>query len=92
MPQSGSHPNQLSSWPRLLRAVEATYLPGLLQASLRLKNYVPVPLMVVNQAGGSGLVGTTIVAQAKGNAHILLTFIPGQASATGGGEGGRHFP
>jgi putative tricarboxylic transport membrane protein len=41
----------------------------------------PQPLIVVNRAGGSGLVGTTSVVQQKGNAHILLTFIPGQAQA-----------
>ncbi len=41
----------------------------------------PQPLLVVNQAGGSGLVGTTSVAQQKGNPHVLVTFIPGQAQA-----------
>jgi putative tricarboxylic transport membrane protein len=41
----------------------------------------PVPLLVANKAGGSGLVGTTAVAQQKGDAHVLLTFIPGQAQA-----------
>jgi len=41
----------------------------------------PVPLMVSNQAGGSGLVGTTSVAQSKGNVHMLLTFISGQVAA-----------
>src|SRR5512139_2975212 len=41
----------------------------------------PVPLLVVNQAGGSGLVGTTSVVQQKGNSHVLVTFIPGQAQA-----------
>jgi len=41
----------------------------------------PVPLLVVNKAGGSGLVGTTSVAQQKGDPHVLLTFIPGQAQA-----------
>ena len=41
----------------------------------------PVPLLVVNKAGGSGLVGTTAVAQQKGDPHVLLTFIPGQAQA-----------
>jgi putative tricarboxylic transport membrane protein len=49
----------------------------------------PVPLMVVNRPGGSGLVGTTGVAQQRGNPYTLLTFISGQASAplvTGGGS------
>jgi len=49
----------------------------------------PVPLMVVNRPGGSGLVGTTAVAQQRGNPFTLLTFISGQASAplvTGGGS------
>ena len=41
----------------------------------------PVPLLVANKAGGSGLVGTTAVAQQKGDPHVLLTFIPGQAQA-----------
>ncbi len=41
----------------------------------------PQPLIVANLAGGSGLVGTTSVAQQKGNPHILVTFIPGQAQA-----------
>ena len=41
----------------------------------------PVPLLVVNRAGGSGLVGTTSVVQQKGNSHVLVTFIPGQAQA-----------
>jgi putative tricarboxylic transport membrane protein len=41
----------------------------------------PVPLLVANKAGGSGLVGTTAVAQQKGDPHVLLTYIPGQAQA-----------
>lgn len=42
----------------------------------------PVPLLVVNKSGGSGLVGTTAVAhQQKGDPHVLLTYIPGQAQA-----------
>jgi putative tricarboxylic transport membrane protein len=41
----------------------------------------PQPLLVVNRAGGSGLVGTTSVVQQKGNPHVLVTFIPGQAQA-----------
>ena len=41
----------------------------------------PVPLLVVNKAGGSGLVGTTAVVQQKGNPLTLVTFIPGQAQA-----------
>jgi len=41
----------------------------------------PQPLIVVNRAGGSGLVGTTSVVQQKGNPHVLVTFIPGQAQA-----------
>jgi len=41
----------------------------------------PVPLIVVNRAGGSGLVGTTSVVQQKGNPHVLVTFIPGQVQA-----------
>jgi putative tricarboxylic transport membrane protein len=41
----------------------------------------PQPLLVVNRSGGSGLVGTTSVVQQKGNPHVLVTFIPGQAQA-----------
>jgi len=41
----------------------------------------PQPLLVVNRSGGSGLVGTTSVAQQKGNQYVLVTFIPGQAQA-----------
>ena len=41
----------------------------------------PQPLLVVNRSGGSGLVGTTSVAQQKGNEYVLVTFIPGQAQA-----------
>ena len=41
----------------------------------------PVPLLVVNKAGGSGLVGTTDVVQKKGDPHVLVTYIPGQAQA-----------
>jgi putative tricarboxylic transport membrane protein len=36
---------------------------------------------VVNQGGGSGTVGTTAVAHAPGNEHMLLTFISGQVAA-----------
>ncbi len=49
----------------------------------------PVPLLVVNRAGGNGLVGTTAVAQQRGNPLTLLTFISGQTSAplvAGGGS------
>ena len=41
----------------------------------------PVPLIVVNQAGGSGTIGTTSVAQSKGATNMLLTFISGQVAA-----------
>jgi putative tricarboxylic transport membrane protein len=41
----------------------------------------PVSFLVTNQAGGSGMVGTTAVAQSKGNVHMLLTFISGQVAA-----------
>lgn len=44
-------------------------------------NLNPTPLVVVNQAGGSGTVGTTAVAQQSGNDHVLLTFISGQVAA-----------
>ena len=41
----------------------------------------PSPLIVVNQAGGSGTIGMTTVAQAPGNTHMLMTFISGQVTA-----------
>jgi putative tricarboxylic transport membrane protein len=41
----------------------------------------PVPIIVVNQAGGSGTIGMTSVAQSPGNAHMLMTFISGQVTA-----------
>ncbi len=41
----------------------------------------PTPLIVVNQGGGSGTVGTTAVAQSPGNEFMLLTFISGQVAA-----------
>jgi putative tricarboxylic transport membrane protein len=44
-------------------------------------NLNPTPLVVVNQSGGSGTVGTTAVAQQSGNDHVLLTFISGQVAA-----------
>jgi putative tricarboxylic transport membrane protein len=40
----------------------------------------PTPLIVINQGGGSGTVGTTAVAQSPGNEHMLLTFISGQVA------------
>jgi len=39
-----------------------------------------VPLIVINQAGGSGTIGTTNVAQAKGTTNMLLTFVSGQVA------------
>jgi len=44
-------------------------------------NLNPTPLVIVNQGGGSGTVGTTAVAQQAGNDHVLLTFISGQVAA-----------
>lgn len=40
----------------------------------------PTPIVVMNQAGGSGTVGTTAVAQSPGNEAMLLTFISGQVA------------
>jgi putative tricarboxylic transport membrane protein len=51
----------------------------------------PAPFVVVNQAGGSGLIGTTTVAQAKGNDHMLLTFISGQVAAALAAKGAPTF-
>jgi putative tricarboxylic transport membrane protein len=41
----------------------------------------PQPLIVTNMPGGGTTIGTTSVSQAKGNTHMLLTFISGQVSA-----------
>jgi putative tricarboxylic transport membrane protein len=41
----------------------------------------PVPMIVVNQAGGSGTIGMTTVAQSPGNTHMLMTFISGQVTS-----------
>ncbi len=41
----------------------------------------PVPILVENKPGGGSTIGTTSVAQSKGNVHMLLTFISGQVSA-----------
>ena len=41
----------------------------------------PTQLLVVNQPGGSGTIGTNTAAQAKGNQHMLLTYISGQVAA-----------
>ena len=40
----------------------------------------PVTILVENKPGGGATIGTTFVAQAKGNVHMLLTFISGQVS------------
>ncbi len=50
-------------------------------AAIDSEKLCPAPFMVVNQAGGNGLIGTTTAAQAKGNDHMLLTFISGQVAA-----------
>jgi len=41
----------------------------------------PVTIMVENKPGGGATIGTTSVAQAKGDTHMLLTFISGQVAA-----------
>ncbi|MHB9098496.1 MAG: Bug family tripartite tricarboxylate transporter substrate binding protein [Syntrophales bacterium] len=43
--------------------------------------FSPQPLIVTNMPGGGTTIGTTSVAQAKGNTHMLLTFISAQVSA-----------
>jgi putative tricarboxylic transport membrane protein len=40
-----------------------------------------VPIIVVNQAGGSGTIGMTSVAQSPGNVHMMMTFISGQVTS-----------
>jgi putative tricarboxylic transport membrane protein len=44
------------------------------------EKFSPQPLIVQNAPGGNGTIGTTQVAQAKGNTHMLLTFISGQVT------------
>ena len=41
----------------------------------------PVTIVVDNKPGGGATIGTTSVAQAKGDTHMLLTFISGQVAA-----------
>ncbi len=41
----------------------------------------PVSILVENKPGGGATIGTTSVAQSKGNVHMLLTFISGQVAA-----------
>jgi tripartite-type tricarboxylate transporter receptor subunit TctC len=41
----------------------------------------PVPLVVVNKPGGGSVVGTTYVAQQKGNPLVLATYHPGNLVA-----------
>ena len=48
---------------------------------IKTEKLCPVPLIVVNQAGGSGTIGMTTVAQSPGNVHMLMTFISGQVTA-----------
>ena len=40
----------------------------------------PVSILVENKPGGGATIGTTSVAQSKGNVHMLLTFISGQVA------------
>jgi putative tricarboxylic transport membrane protein len=41
----------------------------------------PVTIMIENKPGGGATMGTTSVAQAKGDTHLLLTFVSGQVAA-----------
>jgi putative tricarboxylic transport membrane protein len=45
------------------------------------EKFSPQPLIVANMPGGGTTIGTTSVSQAKGNTHMLLTFISAQVSA-----------
>ena len=45
------------------------------------EKFSPQPLIVTNMPGGGTTIGTTSVSQAKGNTHMLLTFISAQVSA-----------
>ena len=47
---------------------------------IRTEKLSPVTQLIVNQPGGSATIGTTSVAQASGNQHMLLTFISGQVA------------
>jgi putative tricarboxylic transport membrane protein len=48
---------------------------------IKTEKLCPVPLIIVNQAGGSGTIGMTSVAQSPGNVHMLMTFISGQVTS-----------
>jgi len=48
---------------------------------IKTEKLCPSPLVVINQAGGSGTIGMTTVAQSPGNVHMLMTFISGQVTA-----------
>jgi putative tricarboxylic transport membrane protein len=57
--------------------VLARTLAGIIEA----EKLSPQRLVIVNMPGGGTTIGTTNVAQAKGNPHMLLTFISGQVTA-----------
>jgi putative tricarboxylic transport membrane protein len=48
---------------------------------IKTEKLCPVPIIVVNQAGGSGTIGMTSVAQSPGNVHMMMTFISGQVTS-----------
>jgi putative tricarboxylic transport membrane protein len=47
---------------------------------IKTEKLCPERLVIENKPGGSATIGTTSVAQAPGNDHMLLTFISGQVS------------
>jgi putative tricarboxylic transport membrane protein len=52
-----------------------------MDAVIKAEKLSPVQLLVVNQPGGSGTIGTNTVAQSKGNDHMIHTYISGQVAA-----------
>ncbi len=52
-----------------------------IESFIKAEKLSPVPIIISNQAGGSGTIGMTSVAQSRGNVHMLMTFISGQVTA-----------
>jgi putative tricarboxylic transport membrane protein len=51
---------------------------------IRTENLSPVPIIVVNQPGGNGMIAMSSVVQQKGNTHLLMSNISLAAPLTGG--------
>jgi tripartite-type tricarboxylate transporter receptor subunit TctC len=49
-----------------------------IESFIKAEKLCPVPTIIPNQAGGSGTIGMTSVAQSRGNVHMLMTSSPGR--------------